>query len=69
MRVSGRAVAFGEIGLLETERRWEDLAAALVSDAATAPEGERAGIFSRPVVSNYAFWFAVGAYIMLAGTR
>jgi hypothetical protein len=21
-----------------------------------------------PVVSNYAFWFAVGAYIMLAGT-
>jgi hypothetical protein len=22
-----------------------------------------------PVVSNYAFWFAVGAYIMLAGTR
>jgi hypothetical protein len=22
-----------------------------------------------PVVSNYAFWFAVGAYLMLAGTR
>jgi hypothetical protein len=22
-----------------------------------------------PVISNYAFWFAVGAYIMLAGTR
>jgi hypothetical protein len=22
-----------------------------------------------PLVSNYAFWFAVGAYIMLAGTR
>ncbi len=22
-----------------------------------------------PVVSNYAFWFAVGAYILLAGTR
>jgi len=22
-----------------------------------------------PVVSNYAFWFAIGAYIMLAGTR
>jgi hypothetical protein len=22
----------------------------------------------KPVVSNYAFWFAVGAYIMLAGT-
>jgi len=22
-----------------------------------------------PVVSNYAFWFAVGAYIVLAGTR
>ena len=21
-----------------------------------------------PIVSNYAFWFAVGAYIMLAGT-
>ena len=35
------------IPLLETERRWEELAAALVSDAATAPEGERAGIFSR----------------------
>ncbi len=35
------------IPLLETERRWEDLAAALGSDAATAPENERAGIFSR----------------------
>jgi hypothetical protein len=22
-----------------------------------------------PIVSNYAFWFAVGAYVMLAGTR
>jgi hypothetical protein len=22
-----------------------------------------------PLVSNYAFWFAIGAYIMLAGTR
>ncbi len=22
-----------------------------------------------PLVSNYAFWFAVGAYVMLAGTR
>ena len=22
-----------------------------------------------PIVSNYAFWFAVGAYMMLAGTR
>jgi hypothetical protein len=22
-----------------------------------------------PFVSNYAFWFAVGAYIILAGTR
>jgi hypothetical protein len=22
-----------------------------------------------PVVSNYAFWFAIGAYILLAGTR
>ena len=22
-----------------------------------------------PIVSNYAFWFAVGAYIMLAGTK
>ncbi len=21
-----------------------------------------------PIVSNYAFWFAIGAYIMLAGT-
>jgi len=35
------------IPLLETERRWEDLAAALVDDAATAPDAERAGIFSR----------------------
>jgi tetratricopeptide (TPR) repeat protein len=35
------------IPLLETERRWEDLAAALVSDAATAPEAERAQILSR----------------------
>ena len=35
------------IPLLETERPWEDLAAALVSEAATAPEGERAGIYSR----------------------
>ena len=35
------------IPLLETERRWEDLAAALASDAAAAPEAERAGIFSR----------------------
>lgn len=22
-----------------------------------------------PIVSNYAFWFVVGAYIVLAGTR
>ena len=22
-----------------------------------------------PIVSNYAFWFAVGAYVVLAGTR
>lgn len=22
-----------------------------------------------PIVSNYAFWFAVGAYVMLAGTK
>jgi hypothetical protein len=22
-----------------------------------------------PIVSNYAFWFAVGAYLLLAGTR
>ena len=22
-----------------------------------------------PLVSNYAFWFAIAAYIMLAGTR
>ena len=35
------------IPLLETERRWEDLAAALVSDTATAPEAERAGILAR----------------------
>jgi hypothetical protein len=22
-----------------------------------------------PIVSDFAFWFAIGAYIMLAGTR
>ena len=22
-----------------------------------------------PIVSNYAFWFAVGAYVVLAGTK
>ena len=22
-----------------------------------------------PIISNYAFWFAVGAYVMLAGTK
>ena len=22
-----------------------------------------------PIVSNYAFWFVVGAYVILAGTR
>jgi hypothetical protein len=28
------------------------------------------GVFIEiPVVSNYAFWFAIGAYIILAGTR
>jgi hypothetical protein len=28
------------------------------------------GVFIEiPLVSNYAFWFAIGAYIMLAGTR
>jgi hypothetical protein len=28
------------------------------------------GVFIEiPVVSNYAFWFAIGAFIMLAGTR
>ena len=28
------------------------------------------GVFIEiPLVSNYAFWFAVGAYILLAGTR
>ena len=28
------------------------------------------GVFIEiPVVSNYAFWFAVGAYVMLAGTK
>ena len=27
------------------------------------------GVFIEiPIVSNYAFWFAVGAYIMLAGS-
>jgi golgin subfamily B member 1 len=35
------------IPLLETERRWEDLATALESDAKAAPEAERAAIFSR----------------------
>ena len=28
------------------------------------------GVFIEiPLVSNYAFWFAIGAYVMLAGTR
>ena len=28
------------------------------------------GVFIEiPLVSNYAFWFAISAYIMLAGTR
>jgi hypothetical protein len=28
------------------------------------------GVFIEiPFVSNYAFWFAVGAYVILAGTR
>jgi hypothetical protein len=28
------------------------------------------GVFIEiPIISNYAFWFAVAAYIMLAGTR
>jgi hypothetical protein len=28
------------------------------------------GVFIEiPVISNYAFWFAVGAYVMLAGTK
>jgi hypothetical protein len=28
------------------------------------------GVFIEiPVVSNYAFWFAIGAYILLAGSR
>jgi hypothetical protein len=28
------------------------------------------GVFIEiPIVSDYAFWFAVGAYIMLAGSR
>ena len=28
------------------------------------------GVFIEiPIVSNYAFWFAIGAYIMLAGSR
>jgi hypothetical protein len=28
------------------------------------------GVFIEiPIISNYAFWFAIGAYIMLAGTR
>jgi tetratricopeptide (TPR) repeat protein len=35
------------IPLLETERRWEDLAAALVAEAESAPESERAGTFAR----------------------
>jgi len=28
------------------------------------------GVFiDMPLVSNYAFWFAIGAYVMLAGSR
>jgi len=28
------------------------------------------GVFIRvPIASNYAFWFAVGAYLVLAGTK
>ncbi|MBV9565409.1 MAG: hypothetical protein JOY90_33895 [Bradyrhizobium sp.] len=28
------------------------------------------GVFIEiPIISNYAFWFAIGAYILLAGTR
>jgi hypothetical protein len=28
------------------------------------------GVFIEiPLVSNYAFWFAIGAYIILAGSR
>ena len=28
------------------------------------------GVFIEiPIVSDFAFWFAIGAYIMLAGTR
>lgn len=28
------------------------------------------GVFIEiPLVSNYAFWFAIGAYILLAGSR
>ncbi len=28
------------------------------------------GVFIQiPIVSDFAFWFAIGAYIMLAGTR
>ena len=28
------------------------------------------GVFIEiPLVSNYTFWFAIGAYVMLAGTR
>jgi hypothetical protein len=28
------------------------------------------GVFIEiPLVSNYAFWFAIGAYVMLAGSR
>jgi len=28
------------------------------------------GVFaSIPIVSNYAFWFAVGAYVVLAGSK
>lgn len=60
MRVSGRAVAVGEI----YEVNFGFVASLIVIIFAVI------SVFIEiPVVSNYAFWFAVGAYIMLAGTR
>jgi hypothetical protein len=83
LRVSGRAVAFGARQDLAPCRViiWQDLehlswsreiyavnfgfvASLIVIIAAVL------SVFIEiPIVSNYAFWFAVGAYIMLAGTR
>src|SRR5262249_3591732 len=44
---SSREVLARLIPLLEQEKRWEDLAAALAEDAAFAPDAERAPILAR----------------------